>query len=69
MITEGAMTARGEREGDREKDVVLQHSSPTLDSLQLLCTSPLKSHFSNNTLKVASVSSERIFDYHYKRRR
>lgn len=65
-ITNGTMT---EWRGRWRKDIVLQHSSPTLDSLQLLCKSPLKFHFSDNKLKVASVSSKWVFDYHYKRHR
>lgn len=62
MIKKGAMTERRREKEDREKDVVLQHSSPTLDSLQLLSTSPLKFHFSNNLLRVLGVSPEAIFD-------
>lgn len=59
----------GKREGDREKTLFYSTHLQLWTHYSCSVTSPLKFHFSNNTLKVASVSTERIFDYHYKRRR
>lgn len=58
---------------EREEDIGKKCSTALISDFgfitTVLCTKPLKFHFSNNTLRVASVFSEWNFDYHYKRQR
>lgn len=58
---------------EREEDIGKKCSTALISNFgfitTVLCTKPLKFHFSNNTLRVASVFSEWNFDYHYKRQR
>lgn len=58
---------------EREEDIGKKCSTALISNFgfitTVLCTKPLKFHFSNNTLRVASVFSKWNFDYHYKRQR